>query len=81
MHYVDRSLWISVASMYLEGAAARWYQSIEHTPATASWSSFSQALHDRFDRDQHKAFIRQLFHMKQTTTISDYLERFSALVD
>lgn len=67
--------------MYLEGVAARWYQSIENTPAIASWSAFCQTLHGRFDRDQHEALIRKLFQMKQTSTISDYDERFSDLID
>ncbi|CAD6222789.1 unnamed protein product [Miscanthus lutarioriparius] len=39
------------------------------------------ALHDRFDRDQKEALIRQLFHIKQTSTVSDYVERFSILID
>ena len=67
--------------MYIEGAAAHWYQSIENTTVTATWSSFCQALHERFDRDQHEALIRKLFHVKQTSTVSDYVERFFELID
>ena len=67
--------------MYIEGAAAHWYQSIENTPVTATWSSFCQALHERFDCDQHEALIRKLFHVKQTSTVSDYVERFSDLIN
>ena len=61
MNAVDLSLWVSVASMYLEGNAACWYESIDNTPTIATWTTFCQSLHDRFDRDQHEAFIRQLF--------------------
>jgi len=67
--------------MYVEGIAAGWYESIENTPATANWTAFCQALHDRFDRDQKEALICQLFHIKQTSTVSDYVERFSILID
>ena len=81
MYVVDPSLWVSVATMYVEGAAAGWYESIENTPATANWTAFCQALHDRFDRDQKEALIRQLFHIKQTSTVSDFVERFSVLID
>ena len=81
MYVVDPSLWVSVATMYVEGAAAGWYESIENTPATANWTAFYQALHDRFDRDQKEALIRQLFHIKQTSTVSDNVERFSVLID
>jgi hypothetical protein len=38
-------------------------------------------MHDRFDRDQHESLIRQLFHVRQTTTISEYLTSFTSLVD
>ncbi|CAD6258053.1 unnamed protein product [Miscanthus lutarioriparius] len=77
----DLKLEVSVASMYLEGNAACWYESIDNTPAIATWTTFCQSLHDRFDRDQHEAFIRQLFQIKQTSTITDYVERFTKLVD
>jgi hypothetical protein len=38
-------------------------------------------LHDRFDRDQKEVLIRQLFLIKQTSTVSDYVECFSKLLD
>jgi hypothetical protein len=38
-------------------------------------------LHHRFDRDQHELLIRQLFHVQQTSTISEYLSRFTQLAD
>lgn len=81
MYAVDPSLWVSVTTMYVEGAAAGWYESIENTPATANWTTFCQALHDRFDRDQNEALIRQLFHIKQISMVTDYVKRFSVLLD
>jgi hypothetical protein len=38
-------------------------------------------LHDRFGRDQHEVLFRQLFHIRQSGTVADYVECFSALVD
>jgi hypothetical protein len=81
MYGVEESLWISVSEHYLEGPAARWFQSIESQIRTASWSTFCQLLHDRFDHDQHELFIRKVFSIKQLTTVSDYVTRFTALVD
>lgn len=71
MNTVDPSMWVCVASMYLEGTDVCWYESIDNTPATTTWTMFCQALHSRFDRDQHEALICQLFQIKQTTTFSD----------
>jgi hypothetical protein len=81
MNAVDPNAWVSVASMYLEGTAACWYESIDNTSAIATWTTFCQALHDRFDRDQHEVLIRQLFQIKQLSTVSDYVDRFTKLVD
>lgn len=38
-------------------------------------------LHDRFGREQHESLIHQLFHIRQTSSVADYVERFSSLVD
>jgi len=53
MYGIEESLWISVSEHYLEGSAARWFQSIESQLRTTTWSTFCQSLHDRFNRDQH----------------------------
>lgn len=38
-------------------------------------------LHQRFSRDQHELLIRQLYHIKQLSTVQDYIERFTELVE
>jgi hypothetical protein len=38
-------------------------------------------IHDRFGRDQHDSLIRQLFHIKQTSTVQEYIDRFTELID
>jgi hypothetical protein len=67
--------------MHFEGDAARWWQSVESTLATASWDTFCAELHSRFDRDQHELLTRQLFHLRQTSTVSDYVSKFTGLMD
>jgi hypothetical protein len=54
---------------------------VERRVRLLSWEEFCALLHDRFGRDQHKALIRQLFHIRQTGQAAEYVERFSALVD
>ena len=34
-----------------------------------------------FGKNHHELLIRHLFHIKQLTTVADYIERFSELVD
>jgi hypothetical protein len=38
-------------------------------------------LHDRFGREQHESLIRQLFHIKQVGSVTEYVEHFASLVD
>ena len=80
MYNVESTTWIPVAAMFLTDAAARWYQSVESSLKRASWSEFSKKLLDRFGRDQKELFIRQLFHIKQTSSVQEYVSRFSELV-
>jgi hypothetical protein len=45
------------------------------------WDEFYALIHDRFDHDQHESLIRQLFHIHQEGTVSEYVKQFSELVD
>jgi hypothetical protein len=36
---------------------------------------------DRFGREQKELLIRQLFHIRQSGTVVDYVDRFAELVD
>lgn len=81
MYSVDPALWIPFATMSLTGAASRWFQSVEPKLKNASWEEFSRQLLERFGRIQRETLIRQLFHMRQTGTVTDYVDRFAELVD
>lgn len=77
MYSVDPSVWVKVSSMHCTGAEARWLQSIQCRLATLAWPALCTLIHERFSRDQHELLIRQLFHIEQTSTVSDYVERLS----
>jgi hypothetical protein len=36
---------------------------------------------ERFGKDEYELFIRKLFHIKQTTSILEYVDQFNMLVD
>jgi hypothetical protein len=63
MYGVESSLWIRVALMHFDGSTNRWLQYVERHISSLTWVEFCSLLHDRFDRDQHEALIRQLFHI------------------
>ena len=46
-----------------------------------TWSEFCQALHTRFDRDQHEFLLRKMNRIRQTSSVQDYVDHFFELVD
>jgi hypothetical protein len=76
MYEVDHSIWVKVASMHFEGPAARWLQSVEHRVKTASWSELCSWINDRFGRDQQELLIRQMYKIKQTGSVQEYIDKF-----
>ena len=80
MYSVPPYRWVKVSRMHFRGAAARWIESLHH-PDRIPWPDFCKMLHDRFGRDQHDRLSRQMFHINQSSTVLDYVERFSSLFD
>jgi hypothetical protein len=81
MYSVPHSVWVRVATMHFDGVAARWLQSVHHRIRSATWNEICSWIHDRFGRDQHESLIRQLFHIKQSGSVQEYIDQFSELAD
>ena len=73
--------WIRLAAMNFSAAASNWLQSVDSKMRDCSWTEFCQLLLDRFGRDEHELLLRCLFNIRQTTTVSDYIDKFAELVD
>ena len=67
--------------MQFTGAAKRWIQSIAHRLEHIGWQNFCAMVRERFYRDQHELLIRQLFHIKQTTSVQEYVDQFVDLIE
>jgi hypothetical protein len=67
--------------MQFTGAARRWFQSVERQLVGVDWPSFCRMIRERFCRDQHELLIRHLFHIKQSTTVQDYVDHFVDLIE
>jgi hypothetical protein len=81
MYSVDPTVWIQCSRMQFTGPAKRWIQSVTPQLKNMQWSAFCRALHTRFDRDQHEFLLRQLNRIRQNSSVQDYVDRFSELVD
>lgn len=78
---IEPSMWVRLSSMHFSEPASRWLQSVEKKLKSSTWYEFCSMVLDRFGRDQHELLVRQLFHIKQTTTVLEYIDRFAVLVD
>jgi hypothetical protein len=67
--------------MQFLGPTKRWIQSVTDELKTMKWSQSCQALHTRFDCDQHEFLLRKMNRICQTSSVQDYVDRFSELVD
>ena len=56
-------------------------QSVERQLVGLDWPSFCHLIREQFCRDQHELLIRQLFHIKQTSTVQDYVDHFVDLIE
>jgi hypothetical protein len=81
MYDVEQSPWVSVTVMHVEGSAVRSVQSTERQIRNMGWHHFCEMLHERFSHDQHEAFIHQRFHIRQSGSVTEYVDQFSTLVD
>jgi hypothetical protein len=81
MYSIHPSVWVHVATHHFTHAAARLLQSGESEIQHVSWETFSNLIHERFSRDQHELLLRQLFHIKHTSTVSDYIDKFTDLYE
>lgn len=83
MYDVDTSIWVKVVVMQFQvsSSAARWALSVDRQLKRVGWGEFGAMLIDRFGRDQQELLIRQLFHIRQTSSVAEYISRFNELVD
>jgi hypothetical protein len=81
MYFVDTSVWIKCATMQFIGPAKRWLQTVERRLPTLDWSSLCKLLLERFGWDQHELLLRQLFQIKQTASVQEYIDKFTEIID
>jgi hypothetical protein len=74
-------MWVRVTSMHFDGPPTKWLQSVNHRICKATWNELCSWIHDMFGRDQHDSLIRQLFHIKQSGPVQEYIDKFCKLVD
>jgi hypothetical protein len=67
--------------MQFLGPAKCWIQSVTEELKTMTRKQFCQSLHTRFDHDQHEFLLHKMNRIHQTTSMQDYVDHFSELID
>jgi hypothetical protein len=68
--------WIPLATLHCHGAAQTWWRSLR-TPATfLHWTQFCSMLSNRFSPHSAHTSLKNFHHIKQTTYVADYIQRF-----
>jgi hypothetical protein len=80
MYDVPPVHWVKVSHMHFKGPATRWIESLEQ-PNRLPWPDLCTLLHKHFGRNQRDKLSSQMFHIQQTSTVTDYVERFATLFD
>jgi hypothetical protein len=65
--------------MHFSAAASRLVQTVQSHLRSRSWLEFCGWVLARFGYDHHELLIRQLFNIRQTSSVSEYIDRFSSL--
>lgn len=79
IYSVPASVWLSSATMHLEGNAAKWWQTYKQQHNKITWLSFCLAFEQEFGADDYRTTLTELIALKQTGTVEDYTTQFQAL--
>lgn len=78
MYRVPVPLWVSTATMYMEGHLVLWLQAYKRYHALLGWDAFCQAVEDEFGSDEYDAQMSKLLQLKQTHTVTKYRKAFES---
>lgn len=67
------------AALGFQGNAALWFQGVETKGRVEDWDTMCRLVHDYFGKNKQASYRHQMRVLRQTSTISDYWDRFSKL--
>jgi hypothetical protein len=77
---VGEEYWVEYATLHFVGNAALWFQSAEDKMGKVSWLQLCDTINKRFDRGQYQHLYHRSFHIRQTSSVAEYIERFDTLM-
>jgi len=71
---------VPTASFYLEAAASQWYYRLEKNQGAPTWPQFVDAINRRFGPPLRSNPLGELTHLRRTSTVDEYQEKFLLLL-
>lgn len=76
LYHVPEVVWVTSASLHLEGNATRWFQVYKPKNGLGPWREFEKAIPQKFGADEYSQTMRILLDLHQKGTVEDYLKEF-----
>jgi hypothetical protein len=76
---VPESLRTRYATLNFTDRATLWLETIEVSGRIEDWGVLCQLVFKRWDKDQHQVFMHQILSLKQSSSVSEYIEKFDDL--
>lgn len=73
-------LWLTTATLHLDGNAAIWLQSYKLRHELSGWPQFITAVEAEFGGDDRRKSMKALLSLKQTAAVSEYILEFQSLM-
>lgn len=74
------AMWLTAATLHLEGNTAHWYQSYKLRNEVQNWPQFITAVEAKFGVNDHRRFMSALIQLKQKGTVRDCCQEFQELM-
>lgn len=78
--HLDPELWVDTAAMHFSGPAMLWLENGGFDLSQMEWEHFCSLVCDQFERNEFNSLLRQLFHLRQTDSVSEYTTQFNDLM-
>lgn len=79
IYSVPEKLWVTAATMHLEGNAAMWWQAYKQAHQKVSWKALCQAVEQQFGTDDYRTALTELIALKHSGTVEEYTSQFQQL--
>jgi hypothetical protein len=72
--------WVSLATLHCLGTAQTWWRSLRTPAAFIHWTQFCTMLSDRFSMHSTYRSHEIFHHIKQNTSVADYIQTFEEVM-